>query len=58
MKITQNQLESLRSFMGDPQIDDEWLLMHIDLEFEDQCKTITIKIDNMNDQEYKWMKER
>lgn len=55
-EITKQQLEALRAFFGDLQINNEWLLLHIDIDFDDITKTVTIKIDDMNDQEYDWLK--
>jgi len=56
MKITESQLDSLREFMGDPNISDEWFLRHTDVKFDDRTTSIVIEIDNINEQEYECLK--
>ncbi len=55
MQITEKQLDALRDFFGDYEIDEDWMIRHTDIRFEDISKTVTITIDNMNEQEYGWI---
>ena len=59
MKITEEQLDDLIEFfntIGTGYIDDEWVIRHTDIKFDDTTKSVTITIDNMNEQEYGWVK--
>lgn len=56
MNITQKQLEAIRDFWEDTEIDEEWLLRHTEMTFNDYMHTIYITVDNMNEQEYEWLK--
>lgn len=55
MNITKTQLNQFRDFIADTDYD-EWLIEHADIKFYDQSKTIVIIIDNINEQEYDWLK--
>ena len=53
-RITLNQI---KEFFSDEDIDNEWMRDHTSINFSDFDKSVSIKIDNMNEQEYKWLKE-
>lgn len=57
MKMTKEQLDALRSYLNDEEIDEEITLSHANIELEDWNRTVVITFDNMNWQEYKWLKE-
>ena len=62
MKISQIQLTAVREFFGEELqeeyfITDEWFLRHTEIFFDDATHTVTITIDNVNEQEYGWMKD-
>lgn len=57
MSITREQLEELREFFNDYEIDEDWLCRHINIKFDNETKTVEITIDDMNEQEYEWLKE-
>jgi len=57
MHISNRQLQALRDFICDYNLDDEWFLRHTDIEFEEVSHTVTLKIDNINEQEYFWLKK-
>ena len=50
--ISVKQAEELMSFFDYDFLDHEWLVRHCQLEFDDYTHTVTIKIDNMNEQDY------
>lgn len=54
--IKPGMLDQIREFFGDEEIDIDWLLNHISITFG-ECNKVTITIDDMNEQEYKWLKE-
>ena len=56
MNITEKQLKALEEFFCDEEIDIDWLLRHIEIEMDESMKTVIIKIDNMNAQEFEWLK--
>ena len=56
MRITEKQLDALYEFFDDSEIDEDWMIRHTDIKFEDISKTVTITIDNMHEQEYGWLK--
>lgn len=58
MEITKDQLIQLREFFTDNFIEDDWLLLHADIKFEDVSKSVIITIDNVNEQEYNWFKPK
>ena len=53
-RVTLNQI---KEFFSDEDIDNEWMRDHTSINFSDFDKSVSIKIDNMNEQEYKWLKE-
>jgi len=53
--ITKEQLDAIREFFDDYEIDENWLLRHISMKFDDMSKTVMVTIDNMNEQEYGWL---
>jgi len=55
--ISKETLEAIKDFFGDADIDSEWLMRHVSVDLEDSSKTIRVSIDNMNYQEYGWIKE-
>ncbi len=55
--IKQGMLRQICEFFADDMISDEWLLDHVSVSFDDRTKTVNISVDNMNDQEYRWLKE-
>jgi len=55
--ITEGQHEAIKDFFYDNGIELEWRLIHTSIDFDDFSKTVTIKIDNMSEEEYKWFKE-
>ena len=57
MNISQNQLIVLQDFIGDPNIDNEWFLRHTDIKLDATTKTVTITINNINEQEFEWLNE-
>jgi len=52
--ITEDQLDNLRDFICE--IDNDWVLRHMEVIFDDYTKTIQVRIDNINEQEYGWLK--
>ena len=58
MTISEGMLEAIRQFLGDSEIDSEWLMRHINIELDDHSNTVVITIDNINHQEYQWIKEK
>ena len=57
MSIKSETLEAIRLFFCDADIDEDWSLRHISIEVYDNGTTVIITVDNMEDQEYKWIKE-
>jgi len=55
--ITKRQSDSIEEFFSDKMIDIDWRLRHTSIEFNDRLKSVTIVVDNMNEQEYYWLKE-
>lgn len=52
MHITKKQLDALREFFDDYEIDEDWLIRHINIIFDNSSFTIILTIDNMNEQEF------
>lgn len=50
------QLEELQEFIGSGEIDDDWFMCHMNLSFDDVTHTIKIEIDNVNEQDYFFIK--
>ena len=57
MSIKSGMLNQIREFFNDSEIDEDWLISHISVKFDDNSKTVTIMIDNINYQEYQWLKD-
>lgn len=59
MDISKKQLAEFTYWLADMEEMGcaDWLLRHTDIEFDDVCHTITITIDNMNEQDYKEIKD-
>jgi len=57
MKPKELLISHLSDFLSESEVDDEWMENHTSFEFDDVSRTVTIVIDNMNEQEYKWQKE-
>lgn len=58
MSIKIGTLKQIKEFIGDEEIDADWMMEHTSIKFDDFTKTVTIKIDDMDEQEYKWLKEK
>ena len=56
MAINEKQLEAIKEFFGDEEVDADWLKEHIGIKFDDFSKTATIEIHDMNEQEFEWLK--
>jgi len=54
MKPTEMLISHLSDFLSD--VDAEWLGRHTEFRFDDRTRTVYIVIDNMNEQEYGWLK--
>lgn len=55
---TLGMVKQIRELMSDESgIDDDWFITHMHYELDDFDKSITIKIDNLNEQEFAWLKE-
>lgn len=52
--ITHNQLESLRDLIL---LDNSWLIDHITLRFDDRTDTVYVEVWDVNDTDYKELKE-
>jgi len=52
-----SKIDALLDFLCDDEISDEWLDGHVSFEFEKSTKTVKIIIDNMNEQEFKWLSD-
>lgn len=57
MSVKEGMLKEISDFSNSGEIDDDWLLRHMAVNCDDGCKTVTIVIDNINEQKYKWVKE-
>lgn len=57
MAIKTGMLQQVRGFFGDDEIDEDWLLRHISVVLDEGTKSVSIQIDNLNDQEFQWLKE-
>ena len=59
MSITTKQVEALKDFFQEAldEFEDEWLMSHVSLSFQDEMRVLTITIDKMNCQEFDWLKE-
>jgi len=55
--ITEDQVVVLREFFSEEIPDDDFFMRHVDITMDDRCHQITIVIDNINEQEYKWIKD-
>jgi len=54
--ITEKMLEALREFFDDELPADEWFMRHTTVSFDDVCHQVTIVIDNLNEQDYAWLR--
>ena len=52
-----NAIRALAEFIGDHNIDDEWLVDHAEIRLDETTKTVQLTIDNCNDQEFGWIQE-
>lgn len=57
MAVKEGMFRQIANFIGEDEIDIDWFLLHMTVELDDHSKTIKITIDNMNEQEYEWIKE-
>jgi len=55
MAITPHQAREIIEFI-DEDVSEEWLCLHTEISFEDRTHTMTIKIDNINEQSYEILK--
>ena len=56
--IKEEPLRQLKVFFYGDNIDDEWLMRHVSVDCHDPTRTVTITIDNINEQELEWFKEQ
>lgn len=49
--------QAIIEIIRDCEIDNEWFERHMKVKSDDATKTITITIDNMNEQDYNYIKE-
>lgn len=57
MAVKEGMFRQIANFIGEDEIDKDWFLNHMTVTCDDSTKTVTITIDNMNEQEYEWVKE-
>jgi hypothetical protein len=56
MVLKRGQIEAIRDFFDGEFTTEEWFILHTDIKFDDMTHTMTISIDNINEQEYGWLK--
>lgn len=57
MAIKEEALRQIKDFFCDDNIDDEWIMRHVSVDCHEPTRTVTITIDNINEQEIEWFKE-
>jgi len=55
MTIMPHQVDEIFEFI-DEDVSVEWLCLHTEVSFDDRTHTMTIKIDNINEESYKILK--
>jgi hypothetical protein len=55
--ITEDQIVAIREFFSEEIPDDDFFMRHTNVYFSDIYHQITIVIDNINEQDYAWLKE-
>lgn len=57
-KPTLGMVKQIRELLSDESgIDDDWFLIHMHYELAYFDNSITIRIDNLNEQEFAWLNE-
>lgn len=57
MAVKEGMFRQIANFVGEDEIDMDWFLDHMTVTLDDQSKTVTIVMNNINEQEYEWIKE-
>jgi len=57
MAVKEGMFRQIANFISEDEIDTDWFLDHMTVAIDDQTKTVTIVVDNINEQEYEWIKE-
>ncbi len=57
MSVKPGMFRQIADFIGDDEIDLDWFLDHMTVTMDDQTKKVVIVIDDINEQEYEWIRE-
>ena len=56
--ISEPNVEIIREFFSSDYIDNEWFARHMKISFEDISHSITVTVDNINEQEYETLNKQ